>query len=76
MLGEVPSCGILICSIPTQSSSDFDLKDISSKHGVTTRPGHLLPLVFHSPVLEPNLKILLISLVSSDRGSCSQDVLL
>ena len=32
------------------------LENIGCQHRVSTWPGHLLPLVFHAPVLKPNLK--------------------
>ena len=32
------------------------LEDIGCQHGVSTRPGHLLTLVFHPPVLKPDLQ--------------------
>ena len=32
------------------------LEDVGSQHRVTAGPGHLLPLVLHPPVLEPNLE--------------------
>ena len=35
------------------------LEDIGGQDRVTTRPGHLLALVFHTAVLEPNLAICL-----------------
>ena len=44
---------------------DCDLEDISSKHGVATRPRHLLTLVLHTTVLEPNLNIFERSIMKS-----------
>ena len=34
----------------------FDLEQVGGQDRVTARPDHLLPLVLHPPVLEPNLK--------------------
>ena len=44
------------CDISRSFTSDFNLENIGSKHGVPTWPGHLLTLVFHPPVLEPHLQ--------------------
>ena len=37
------------------ASGSGRLEDVGSQHRVTAGPGHLLPLVLHPPVLEPDL---------------------